>query len=657
MSPDDFRRLADLTADPALLLSRSGTVLAASRHMRYLGLVPERLAGRPLAEFAASPGLDDFLRLCARSSNPVVGALEVQGENGQAAMCRCYGAVLKHDPQGPQTQLILRLVLRESPENQFRALSRKIDQLREEIRHRRRAEQRLREQTDWLQVTLTSIGDAVITTDKNGSVTFLNPVAEGLTAWNTADAAGRPLDEVFHIINEITRQTVENPVSKVIRSGAVVGLANHTILVARDGTERPIDDSAAPIRDAEGQMIGVVLVFRDVTERRQAQRALGQRAEELAEADRRKNEFLAMLAHELRNPLAPIRSGLDLLAIEYGPSETVQLMQEQVTHVVRLVDDLLDVSRIVTGRIELRRETVQLRPVVQRALETVKPLIAERNHQLHVDLPEEPVYLDADPVRMAQVIANLLHNAAKYTDPGGIIQLSAKRSADGVVLTVKDNGIGIEASLMPLIFDLFTQSERTIDRSLGGLGLGLTLVQNLVELHDGTVTAFSNGIGCGSQFVLKLPIHSKTIAESVRGEEIDLPPKRRILVVDDNVGAAKMLRLLLMHCGAEEVHLAHDGPGALQAAANYPLDIVLLDIGLPRMDGYEVARRLRTDLGLTRLLLVAVTGYGQAEDIRRSKEAGFDEHLVKPPAIENLLALFVHPRLNEPPERSELGQQ
>ena len=645
MSPDDFCRLANLTAEPALLLSRQGSVVAASRQMRNLGFVPEQLAGRHLSEFAAAPRLDDYLRMCSRTSNPVIGSVEVRGDNGQVAWCRCYGAVLHFDPEGKRTQIFLRLTSREGPENRFLALNQKIRELNAEVRRRHQVEGQLREQTDWLQVTLASIGDAVITTDMNGCVTFLNPVAEGLTGLKNADAQGRPLEEVFRIINEMSRETVENPVNKALRLGTIVGLANHTLLIAQDGTERPIDDSAAPIRDARGHIIGVVLVFRDVTERRQSQRALRQRAEELTQADRRKNEFLAMLAHELRNPLAPIRSGLDLLAIEYGESEAIQLMQEQVAHVVRLVDDLLDVSRIVTGRIELRRETVLLQAVTTRALETIKPLIAERRQQLRVSLPSEPVYVYVDPVRMAQVVSNLLHNAAKYTDPGGEVQLAAQPSRDGIAISVKDNGIGIEPALLPQVFDLFTQSERTIDRSLGGLGLGLTLVRNLVELHDGTVSAYSKGMGHGSEFVVNLPIYSMASESPSPRSHFSPMPKRRFLVVDDNVGAAKMLRLLLLHCGAEEVYLAHDGPEALQAAATHCPDIILLDIGLPRMDGYEVARRLRGDLDLTEPLLVAVTGYGQPEDIGRSKEAGFDEHLVKPPAVETLIALFTHPKL------------
>lgn len=517
----------------------------------------------------------------------------------------------------------------------------------QDITERKHAQEQLRQQRKWLQVTLASIGDAVAATDIQGQVTFLNPVAESLTGWSQADAQGLPLSEVFQIVNEYTREVVENPVSKVLRLGQIVGLANHTILIARDGTERPIDDSAAPIRDAQGKIIGVVLVFRDVTEKRTAENALHRRTEELTDADRRKNEFLAMLAHELRNPLAPIRSGLDLLTLEFGVGETIRLMQDQVDHLVRLVDDLLDVSRIVRGRIELRRESVQLAPIVGRAVQTVESFVEQRNHQLTVSLPDEPVWLDADPVRLAQVLTNLLNNSAKYTDPGGHITLSAEITDDGLTIRVRDTGMGIEADLLPHVFDLFTQAERSIDRAQGGLGLGLTLVRTLVEMHDGTVTAQSAGPGHGSEFTIRLPrLHNGRKPARRPLEEINIPP-RRILVVDDNVGAAKMLRLLLAQIGASDVYTAYDGPAALAAAQEHRPEIILLDIGLPRMNGYEVARRLREAPEFRNTLLVAVTGYGQEEDIQASQAAGFDEHLVKPPAVEALLQLFTHPKLSK----------
>lgn len=366
----------------------------------------------------------------------------------------------------------------------------------------------------------------------------------------------------------------------------------------------------------------------------------------LREADRRKDEFLAMLAHELRNPLAPIRSGLDILAMQELPqSETVHLMQEQVGHLVRLVDDLLDVSRIVRGRIELRREPVELNTIIKRSVDALRPTLAGREQTLTTRLHCEPLWLDADPVRLVQVMENLLNNASKYMDRGGHIQLSTERRNARAVIRVQDEGIGIEPDLLPKIFDLFTQSDRSLDRSQGGLGIGLTLVRNLVEMHQGEVSAASEGPGQGSRFEVSLP----TIAAKQASKDATVTPLatrgRRILVVDDNVGAAKMLAVLLKRLGPHEIALAHDGPSTIEAAERFAPELILLDIGLPKMDGLTVAWNLRQRRQFDETLLAALTGYGQEEDRRRSMEAGFDEHLVKPVAIHTLKKLLSHPKL------------
>ena len=919
----------------------------------------------------------------------------------------------------------------------------------------RRASESAREvarQKEWLEVTLSSIGDGVIATDMDGRVMFLNPVAEPLTGWTSAEAAGKPLEEVFRILNEQTRRPVESPVSKVLREGTIVGLANHTVLIARDGLERPIDDSAAPIRDEDGRTIGVVLVFRDATEKRRneevrnrlaaivessedailaktldgiitswnraAERLYGyspsevvgkpvsllmpedvrddlrlimervrrgeptehfetirrrkdgtlidvsvsvspiraeegtvigastvarditarkraderirkseqeladlfenaavgihwvgpdgtilrvnraelemlgytaeeyvgrhvadfhvdrdviddilQRldagetirerparlrrkdgsirhvvidsnvlwedgafvhtrcftrdvtlqtrfeedlrllvdasaaltdladprstlrhvarltvppfadwcaidvrssegnlepvafahadrtkaeparelrrsadgdsrhevlrtgrselvedvsdaalaetsrdpdhlrrlrdsgirsyicvplrarddvlgtftfasttsgrrygagdlafAEELArraaialenarlyqevrETDRRKNEFLAMLAHELRNPLAPVRSGLDVLARTGAEDKVVEPMRRQVEHLVRLVDDLLDVSRIMRGRIELRRQPIELKTVVDSALDLARPLIDSQRHELCVSLPPETVWLDADPVRLAQVVANLLNNAAKYTPRGGRIDLEVTRGAGHVSISVRDNGVGIEPALLPEVFDLFVQAEKSIDRTHGGLGIGLTLVKSLVELHGGSVSASSEGPGRGSEFSVRLPALEREPTGRTVTETAPAALPRRVLIVDDNADAAVMLQLLLETLGGHEVTVAHDGEGALEEADRGRYEVILVDIGLPRMSGYEVARQLRERNRGQRLLLVAITGFGTDDDRRRALESGFDEHVVKPPSAEALERLLRHPKL------------
>jgi PAS domain S-box-containing protein len=754
-----------------------------------------------------------------------------------------------------------------------------------------------------LRVTLASIGDAVIATDAEGRVVFLNPVAQSLTGWSDEEAHGQPLARVFRIVNEHTRQEVENPVTRALREGTVVGLANHTILIARDGTERPIDDSAAPIVDDAGQVGGVVLVFRDITERRQAERsvqdalsyseaivatvreplvvldgdlrvrtanrsfyrtfgvrpedtqgqllydlgsrqwdipalrtlledilpqntafndfevrhdfpaigrkvmllnarklfregnptelillaiedvtalreaeekrreaetrftemvknvrdhsifltdpegvitswnvaaeriigyaeaeavgkhfsliftpedvaagtprqelqqareegraederwhvkkggeqfwALGivtplsdaagrltgfskilrditerkrahdllrQQSEALKEADRRKDEFLAMLSHELRNPLAPIRNATQVIRL-LGASDpnvrrSTEMVERHVQHMTRLVDDLLDVSRITSGKIKLQVEPVELAAVVARAVETTRPLIDARKHQLRVSLPPEALRLEADPVRLGQVMANLLTNAAKYTEEGGRIGLTVEREGGAAVIRVRDNGVGIPRDKLASVFDVFTQVDRSLERSQGGLGVGLTLVKSLVEMHGGSVEAHSEGAGQGSEFIVRLPVlQTEQPSEASKVEQTVRRPAapRRVLVVDDNVDAAESLAMLLRIDG-HEVRPVYDGTAALEAARTFRPEVILLDIGLPGISGYEVARRLRREPGLEKAFLVALTGYGQDDDRIQSQEAGFDTHLVKPAdptALQELLA-------------------
>jgi signal transduction histidine kinase len=389
-------------------------------------------------------------------------------------------------------------------------------------------------------------------------------------------------------------------------------------------------------------------------ENRQVQQRLREQAEALQEADRHKNEFLAMLAHELRNPLAPVRNAVQILRLKGSPDPELQwaseLIDRQVQHMACMVDDLLDVSRIARGKVKLEKEPVELATVVTRAVEMVRPLVDARKHRATVALPPEPVWLEADPSRLVQVLANLLTNAAKYTDEGGQIWLTAERQGDEVVIKVRDTGIGIPADLLPRLFDPFTQEERLPDRAQGGLGIGLSLVRSLVDLHGGRVQATSAGRGQGSEFMLHLPVLKEMPPATAEGKEPvggGQAPAHRILVVDDNKDAAQSLSLLLKLSGYD-VHTAHDGPAALEAARAYAPEIVLLDIGLPRMNGLEVARRLRQDLGLKDILLVALTGYGQEEDRRRSQEAGFNAHLVKPVDLDELHELLARPKTAGP---------
>lgn len=943
MTPDAFRQLTDLLPEPMLLVSGEGLVLAVNRRfLQQLGVACEQVRGRRLAELVVEPveKLDAYLRECSRSRQAVPGAFQLTS-GGQTGAWRVHGAVLEPAKNRSERQLLLRLLPKDIAVQHFTALSQKVEQLAQEIARRKQTERELEQQRERLHTTLESIGDAVIVTDVEGRVTSMNPVARELTGWGE-EGIGLPLATVFEIVNETTGESVENPVERVLRDGAVVGLANHTNLITRDRRAIPINDSAAPIRDSEGVLFGVVLVFRDVLEERRAERALRQSEQQLREiadsmpqivwtaqpdghveyfnrrwyetygtaeeerngvglewvsllhpddvqptlarwtdcietgepyeiqyrfrnretdtyrwhlgrglpvrnaageitrwygtctdiedqkraeqtsrfladvsielanlldyqstlqrvanlavpdfadwcvvdllesdgqlrrlavahvdpqkaelvsllqdrypprpdapygpphvsrtgqgelhgeipaslirqiahdeehlriltelglhsyisvplivrgrvlgvltfvlsesghsynthdlalaqdlagraavaidnarlyadlkiADRRKNEFLAMLAHELRNPLAPIRSGLDILTLEDSAGETTSLMMEQVEHLVRLVDDLLDVSRIMQGKIQLRKEPIELAHVVHRAVELARGLIEAKEHRLHMELPDESLWIEADPVRLTQVFANLLSNAAKYTDPAGDIWLSAAKRDAEVHVTVRDSGVGIDGPLLPHVFDLFTQADRSLDRAQGGLGIGLTLVQTLVRMHGGEVTARSGGLDMGSEFEVTLPAlapQASVAPDSAEEARPDVP--RRILVVDDTPAAAHMLGLVLAKLGDHQIQIVHDGPSALTAAERYRPEIVFLDIGLPMMDGAEVARCLRANPEFSATLLVALTGYGQEEDHIRSKEAGFDIHLVKPATLAGITQVLGHPKL------------
>jgi PAS domain S-box-containing protein len=682
-----------------------------------------------------------------------------------------------------------------------------------DITDKREQEEALRVSQEWFATALRSIGDAVIATDPQGCITFMNPVAEALTGWSQEKAQRRSLAEVFTILNEETRAVVESPVDKVLREGVIVGLANHTILVRKDGNEIAIDDSAAPIRASDAALAGVVLVFRDVTQARRessrreflaratealsssldyettlatvARLAVPQfadwcsvdmledgeihrvavahvdpdkvqwveelqrryppdphansgvpevlrtgRAEWLAEipselleqaardeehrelirelqlrsyvavplviggrasgvisfvmaeskrsydaddlafasaladraavavenarlfreveqaraaavlATRAKDDFLAMLGHELRNPLAPIMTALEVLkmrSIDKG-EQARAIIERQVRAMVRLVDDLLDVSRITHGRVELIAERIELASVVDKGLEVAAPLLVQGRHRTELQIAPGLVVL-GDPHRLVQVFANLLTNAAKYSEPDGRITIVGERDGDHVVVRVRDTGVGIAREMLPHIFDVFVQQAQAIDRAQGGLGLGLAIVKGLVELHGGRVTAHSEGAGHGSEFVVRLPaappVAAKSLAPASSPEPTSTGPTTRVLLVDDNADALEMLAELLRALGCE-TYTAVDSESALALAREVRPAIALLDIGLPVVDGYELARLLRAVPGLEGLELVALTGYGQPSDRARSTAANFAAHLVKPVGIEEI---------------------
>jgi PAS domain S-box-containing protein len=403
--------------------------------------------------------------------------------------------------------------------------------------------------------------------------------------------------------------------------------------------------------DPRGQPVAIATVSQDVTERRRMEDSLRGLAADLADADRRKDEFLATLAHELRNPLAPLTNTLEFLKRSSNQDASVRrgldTMERQLEQLVRLVDDLLDLSRITHNRIELRKRPVELASVLRQAVLAAQPLADAARHTIEVDVPSEPVYLHADPVRLTQVFGNLLNNSCKYTPPGGTIRVTAQRDDQSAVVTVTDTGIGIPRDRLASIFDMFAQVDQTLERSQGGLGIGLTLVKRLVEMHSGSVEAQSAGEGHGSTFVVRLPaaLDVAYVAQPAATETQTSSATHRILVVDDNEDSADSLAMLLQLTG-HEVFIAHDGHSALDAAEQHRPGVALLDIGLPSLNGYDVCRRIRQEPWGKTMVLIALTGWGQDEDRRRSQEAGFDGHLVKPVDHTRLLTLLA--TLTEP---------
>ncbi|MEZ5592473.1 MAG: ATP-binding protein [Gammaproteobacteria bacterium] len=389
---------------------------------------------------------------------------------------------------------------------------------------------------------------------------------------------------------------------------------------------------------------------REIERRKSSEAALQQHTMALRLADRRKNEFLAMLGHELRNPLVPIRSGLELLRINPGDQDTLAVMQQHVEHIVRLVDDLLDVARITRGKIELRKQTLCLTTLVQRALASARTFIDSRQQQLQVSLTEVALWVEADPVRLLQVLGNLLHNAAKYTPAHGCITLETTCENNQAIIRIRDDGIGIERKSLAAIFDLFTQLEPSMARSEGGLGIGLTISKEIIERHGGQIEASSAGSGQGSQFTVRLPLVAAPARPAPAAPVAQAPAATaapsgqarclRVLIVDDNQQSAQLMGRLLTAVGPDKIELAYDGETALAVATAFQPDVIFLDIGLPDLDGFEVARRLRAQAGFATTLLVAVTGYGSEDDRRMSRDVGFDLHLVKPVTVDQLSSVL-----------------
>jgi PAS domain S-box-containing protein len=545
-----------------------------------------------------------------------------------------------------------------------------IGSLRRTLRQRNVAARSLADSEERLRVTLRSIGDAVIATDVAGRIVFLNPVAQALTGWHESEAIGVALEQVFRIFNEFSREPVDSPVAKVLREGVVVGLANHTVLIARDGSEHPIDDSGAPIRGAGGALMGVVLVFRDVTGRREAERVRADLLRAEAERDaagaanRAKDEFLAVVSHELRSPLAAASGWIE--ALEAGTLDAADRARavETIGRSVRLqsllVSDLLDVSRIVAGKLTIERMPMDVAPIVQAAVEDQRRAAGERNIEVRFDRGVPRVAM-VDRARFEQVISNLLSNAIRFTPEGGRIDVALTASGDMHELAVRDSGCGIAPHLLDRVFDRFWQSPHRDERDHGGLGLGLAIAKHMIEQHEGTIVAESDGEGHGTTIRIRLPRYagSDVVAErprrqrQPRGDQRGVLDGVGVLLVEDHVDTRDAIAHLLRNRGAS-VRVADTVDGALALHQAEPAAIVISDLGLRQQSGLDLIQRIRAEeetLGV-RTPAIAVSGFVGSEERHKALAAGFDVHLPKPIGFPTLLESILELLARTPSESS-----
>jgi PAS domain S-box-containing protein len=530
----------------------------------------------------------------------------------------------------------------------------------------RRAAEAIAEQREWFETTLESIGDAVIATDVRGRVVFMNPVAEHLTGWRMDTARDRACTEVFNIVNEKTLRVVENPVTRILQEGVVVGLANHTLLIAADGTERPIDDSGAPIRNREGRIVGVVLVFRDVSERRraEAERELAAREHErllVAErtaraeaerANRLKDDFVAMVSHELRTPLNAILGWTELMLKkrddEALAARGLEIVARNTKLQTQLIADLLDISRIVSGKLRLDMQSVHLASIVEGAIETVEHAADAKGIAIDRQLDRSIGPMAGDPARLQQVVWNLLSNALKFTTQGGRVRVILRRAGSHAEIVVEDNGVGIRPDFLPHVFDRFQQADASRARRFGGLGLGLSIVQNLVQFHGGTVRAESDGEGHGATFTISLPLAAPPVlletalgptASTKRVTDGVSLAGTCVLLVEDEADAAAFVKQLLEDYGAVVV-IATSARQALEIIETTQPDILISDIGLPEMDGYELLEQVRRKEAAdgAGIPAIALTAFARSEDRTRALLAGYQAHLAKPIESTELVA-------------------
>jgi PAS domain S-box-containing protein len=599
-----------------------GRILRANRaECEMLGYTREEYVGRPISDFHADEEvICDILDKLKAGEKLAEYPARLRCKDGSIRHVLIDSSVMWRDGEFVHTRCITR-----------------------DVTARKEAEMQLSQARAQLDAALEAGSIATWTWDIGENRLYADQKLARLFDLSASDADGGSLAKYVAHIQPDDVKRVMATLARAVETGEEYN-ADYRV-IHDNGAVRWVSARGRAQRDEAGRAVRMPGVLVDITERKRLEEELRVRLEQLAEADRRKDEFLATLAHELRNPLAPIRNSLEILKVPALDASIAQrtrdVMERQVHHLVRLVDDLLDVSRVMRGKIDLRREPLELATAVSRAVEMSQSLIEAQHHTLNVSIPENAVTVHADAVRLTQVIGNLLANSAKYTEANGHIWLSIAAEGPWAVLRVRDDGVGIAADMLPHVFDLFVQGDHALTRSAGGLGIGLTLVKNLVEMHGGTVEAHSAGPGTGSEFIVRLPLLAHAPAPKTQPSDARRAATAplKVLVVDDNRDAAQSLATLL-HLHGHEVHVAYDGASAIALATDRPPNVVFLDIGMPGLDGYEVARRLRALPQLDATVLAALTGWGQEGDRRRTAEAGFDHHIVKPPDSEAILSLM-----------------
>jgi PAS domain S-box-containing protein len=614
-----FRAIIEHSWDAVALIDSQGVIRYASPSTaRILGYAAEEFIGHNIFDLMHSEDLQRtqalFAQLLAQPGESITAVYRFRHQDGSWRWLEGTGTNLLSEPS---VQAIV---------GNYRDITerREIEQLRAE-----------------LAAIVESSEDAIIGGDLQGIITSWNKGAERLYGYAAAEIVGEPIarvhppeqpDELPNLLERLCRGEPIEPYQ--------------TVRVRKDGSRVDVSVSVSPIKDREGRVVGTAKIDRDIRPQKRLEEELRRHAEEQEEAGRQKDQFLAMLAHELRNPLSPLLTGLHLLRLPQTTPDmrlqTQKMMERQLRHLVHLVDDLLDVSRVLRDKVRLRKERLDLGKLARTATEDRRPLLEQAGLTLLLDTPEKPVWVLGDATRLTQILNNLLDNAVKFAGGGRevTVRVTADEEQARAVLSVSDDGTGIRPELLPRLFTPFAQADRSLDRSRGGLGLGLALVKGLAELHGGSVEAMSEGTGRGADFIVRLPLEQEPAALSAMPATPRPRGKRwRILVIEDNPDVANSLRILLELLG-HDVRVAYTGPDGVEAAKKWQPDIVLCDIGLPGLDGYGVARELRRYPKTAHIRLLALTGYGQEDDRRRSREAGFEHHLVKPADPEELQRLL-----------------